>query len=151
MRVVLCGGPTRIERQMTDRILATAKEAPVDQVGRDTLPQMLALIRDATLLVSPDSGPAHMAAAVDTPVIGLYAPTNPARSGPYRSQKWCVNRFPEAARAFMGCEPEALPWWVKIEKPGVMDLIRPEDVTARLDQFMQGGGRGASGSSPPVA
>jgi heptosyltransferase I len=137
MRVVLCGGPSRIEREMADRILAAGKHAPVDQVGRDTLPQMLAVLRDATLLVSPDSGPAHMAAVVATPVIGLYAPTNPARSGPYLSQQWCVNRFPDAARRFMGREPEELPWWVKIERPGVMDLIRPEDVTQRLDQFMQ--------------
>jgi heptosyltransferase I len=78
-----------------------------------------------------------MATMVGTPVIGLYAPTNPARSGPYLSQKWCVNRFPEAARTFMKCEPEQLPWWVKIEKPGVMDLIHPQDVTQRLDEFMQ--------------
>jgi heptosyltransferase I len=136
MRVVLCGGPTRIEREMGDRILAIAEHAPIDQIGRDTLPQMLALLGDATLLLTPDSGPAHMAAVVDTPVIGLYAPTNPARSGPYRSLTWCVDRFPEAARAFMGREPQELPWWVKIEKPGVMDLIQPEDVIRRLDEFM---------------
>jgi len=139
MRVVLCGGPSRIERLMADRIIANAKEAPIDQVGRDTLPQLLALLGRATLLLTPDSGPAHMAGMVDTPVIGLYAATNPARSGPYRSQEWCVNRFPEAARRFMGCAPEQLPWWVKIEKPGVMDLIEPDDVKERLDQFMQRG------------
>src|SRR5208337_2906997 len=121
MRVVLCGGSTSIEREMGDRILATAEHAPINQIGRDTLPQMLALLGAATVLLSPDSGPAHMAAVVDTPVISLYAPTNPARSGPYLSQRWCVNRFPEAARVFMRREPEELPWWVKIEKPGVMD------------------------------
>ncbi|MGA2776509.1 MAG: glycosyltransferase family 9 protein [Steroidobacteraceae bacterium] len=137
MRVVLCGGPSAVELTMRDAILANAKGSPVDQVGRDTLPQMLALIQRATLLLTPDSGPAHMAAVVDKPVIGLYAPTNPARSGPYRSLRWCVNRFPEAARAFMRREPEDLPWWVKIEKPGVMDLIKPDDVIERLDAFMQ--------------
>jgi heptosyltransferase I len=137
MRVVLCGGPSRIEREMSDGIIAAAGHAPIDQVGRDTLPQMLALLGDATLLLTPDSGPAHMAAMVNTPVIGLYAPTNPARSGPYLSQKWCVNHFPEAARMFMGREPEELPWWVKIEKPGVMDLIQPDEVKQRLDEFMQ--------------
>jgi heptosyltransferase I len=136
MRVVLCGGPTRLEREMSDRIVATSQARLIDQVGRDTLPEMLALLRGATLLLAPDSGPAHMATMVGTPVIGLYAATNPARSGPYRSQKWCVNRFPEAARAFMKREPEELPWWVKIEKPGVMDLIQPQDVTERLDEFM---------------
>jgi heptosyltransferase I len=137
MRVVLCGGPTRIEREMGDRVMAASASLPIDQIGRDTLPQMLALLSEATVLLTPDSGPAHMAAAVDTPVIGLYAATNPARSGPYRSQEWCVNRFPEAARSFMGREPEQLPWWVKIERPGVMDLIQPLDVIERLDQFMQ--------------
>jgi heptosyltransferase I len=137
MRVILCGGPSSLEREMGERILALAECRPFDQIGRDTLPQMLALLSKATLLVSPDSGPAHMATVVDTPVIGLYAPTNPARSGPYRSLHWCVNRFAEAARRFMGCEPEELPWWVKIEKPGVMDLIQPEDVMHRLDEFMQ--------------
>jgi len=151
MRVILCGGPSPIERQMGDQIISNTEHAPVDQIGRDTLPQMLALLGEATVLLTPDAGPAHMAAPVDTPVIGLYAATNPARSGPYLSQKWCVNRFPEAARAFMGREPEELPWWVKIEKPGVMDLIDPEDVTERLDQFMQEAAQGneASKRSPP--
>jgi heptosyltransferase I len=136
MRVVLCGGPSRAEREMGDRIAALAVQPLIDQIGRDTLVQMTALLRAATVLLTPDSGPAHMATMVNTPVIGLYAPTNPDRSGPYLSREWCVNRFPEAARAFRGREPEELPWSVKIEKPGVMDLIRPEQVIERLDQFM---------------
>jgi heptosyltransferase I len=138
MRVVLCGGPTPLERDMRDRVLAAASCAILDQVGRDTLPQMLALLARATLLLSPDSGPAHMATMVNTPVIGLYAPTNPARSGPYKSLRWCVSRFDEAAREFRGRDPDELPWWVKIEqRPGAMDLIKPQDVTERLDEFMQ--------------
>jgi heptosyltransferase I len=137
MRVVLCGGPSAIERTTTDAILRTSKTTPIDQVGRDTLPQMLALLREATVLLTPDSGPAHMATVVGTPVIGLYAATNPARSGPYLSGRWCVDRFPDAARKFMGREPGELPWWAKIEKPGVMDLIRPEEVCQRLDEFME--------------
>jgi heptosyltransferase I len=146
MRVVLCGGPSRIEREMGDRIAAFAEQPLTDQIGQDTLPQMAALLKAATLLITPDSGPAHMAAMVDTPVIGLYAPTNPARSGPYLSLELCVNRFPDAARAFKGREPEALPWWVKIEKPGVMDLIRPAEVIERLDEFMaRRNGKGRSG------
>ncbi len=137
MRVVLCGGPTQIERDMGERISSLARAKPLNQIGRDTLPEMLALLSRATVLVSPDSGPAHMGAVVNTPVIGLYAATNPARSGPYLSREWCVDRFPEAARTFMGREPEELPWWVKIEKPGVMDLIQPDEVTQRLDDFMR--------------
>lgn len=137
MRVVLCGGPSGIEREMGERIMARARCAPLNQIGRDTLPQMAALLAAATVLVTPDSGPAHMAALVNTPVIGLYAATNPARSGPYLSRQWCIDRFPDAARTFRGHEPEELPWWTKIEEPGVMDLIRPQEVIARLDEFMR--------------
>lgn len=138
MRVVLCGGPTPLERETGERVRAAASCSIVDQIGKDTLPQMLALLARATVLLTPDSGPAHMATMVDTPVIGLYAPTNPARSGPYKSLRWCVSRFDEAARQFRGRDPADLPWWVKIEQqPGAMELIRPEDVTRRLDEFMQ--------------
>ncbi len=143
MRVVLCGGRSALERETSDRIAALMREPPLDQVGRDTLPEMLALLAAATVLLTPDSGPAHMATAVGTPVIGLYAATNPARSGPYLSLDWCVNRFPEAARRYLGREPEQLPWWTKIERAGVMDLIEPAAVSERLDALMTRGAHGA--------
>jgi heptosyltransferase I len=150
MRVVLCGGPTPVERAMGAAVEAETALKPVNQIGRDTLPQMLALLKRATLLLSPDSGPAHMATMVGTPVLGLYAATNPARSGPYLSREWCVDRFRAAALEFMGREPEQLPWATKIEKPGVMDLIRPQDVIEQLDRFMQGRS-GTSSPAPPDA
>jgi heptosyltransferase I len=148
MRVILCGGPGVIERRMGDGILAHAASQPLDQIGRDTLPQMLALLGAATVLLSPDSGPAHMAGMVGTPVIGLYAATNPARSGPYFSRPWCVDRFPEAARKFLGREPDQLPWNVKIERPGVMDLIEPAAVIDMLDRLMRE--RNPAEQSPPA-
>lgn len=136
MRVILCGGPSSLEREMGAAIVAAARAPLVNQIGRDTLPQMLALIGAATALVSPDSGPAHMATMVGTPVIGLYAATNPARSGPYLSQQWCVDAYAAAARHFRGKPPEALPWTEKIEEPGVMDLIDVDAVCGRLDALL---------------
>lgn len=136
MRVILAGGPSPLEREAGAAIEAAAHEPLVNQIGRDTLPQLLALLGRATALVCPDSGPAHVATMVGTPVIGLYAATNPERSGPYRSREWCVNRYREAARRFRGREPEALPWTEKIEEPGVMELIGVEDVTTKLDQLL---------------
>jgi heptosyltransferase I len=137
MRVILCGGPSDIEREMGAAIEAAVQSPVVNQIGKDTLPQLLALLERATLLLAPDSGPAHMATMVRTPVIGLYAATNPARSGPYLSRPWCVNAYAEAARRFRGRPPERLPWTEKIEKRGVMDLITVEQVTAKLDQALQ--------------
>jgi heptosyltransferase I len=136
MRVILAGGPSEAERRAGAAIEAAAGAAIRNQIGQDTLPEMLALLARATVLVSPDSGPVHMATMVGTPVIGLYAPTNPARSGPYLSGRWCVDAYARAARAFRGCEPQQLPWGHKIEEPGVMDLIGVEEVTARVDELL---------------
>jgi heptosyltransferase I len=133
MRVVLTGGRSAIEQDMGRAIEAAAQQPLINAIGRDTLPQMMALLQRAAVLISPDSGPVHMATAVGTPVIGLYAATNPERTGPYFSRSSCVNRYAEAARQFLRKTPEQLPWMTKIEKPGVMDLIRPEDVIAKLD------------------
>jgi heptosyltransferase I len=77
-----------------------------------------------------------MATMVGTPVIGLYAATNPARSGPYLSGAWCVNAYPEAARVFRGLEPGQLPWTHKIEEPGVMELISVDQVTRKIDELL---------------
>ncbi len=136
MRVILTGGPSELERRTGEAIEQGCAVSLVNQIGKDTLPELLALLSRARVLVSPDSGPVHMATMVGTPVIGLYAATNPARSGPYLSGRWCVNAYAEAARRFRGCEPGQLPWNHKIEVPGVMDLIRPEQVTARLDELL---------------
>ena len=136
MRVILAGGPSPIERDTGAAIERAARVRLVNQIGRDTLPQLLALLARATVLLTPDSGPAHMATMVGTPVIGLYAATNPERSGPYLSRQWCVNAYAEAARRFRGCEPERLAWSTKIEQPGVMDLIDVRQVTARLDELL---------------
>jgi heptosyltransferase I len=137
MRVILCGGPTALERQVGAAIEASMRTPAINQIGKDTLPQMLALLERASVLVAPDSGPAHMATMVRTPVVGLYAATNPARSGPYLSRPWCVNAYAEAARRFRGRPPERLPWTEKIEERGVMDLIKVAQVTAKLDQALQ--------------
>jgi heptosyltransferase I len=136
MRVILVGGPSELERRTGAAIERACGTLLVNQIGKDTLPELLALLARATVLVSPDSGPVHMATMVGTPVLGLYAATNPARSGPYLSQRWCVDAYPRAARAFRGCTPAQLPWTHKIEDPGVMDLISVEEVTAKLDELL---------------
>jgi heptosyltransferase I len=136
MRVILAGGPSAAEKRVGAQIEAAADVALVNQIGKDTLPELLALLARATVLVSPDSGPVHMATMAGTPVIGLYAATNPARSGPYLSGRWCIDAYARAAHAFRGCEPLELPWGHKIEEPGVMDLIEVGEVTARLDELL---------------
>ena len=137
MRVILCGGPGPVERAMADAIVTAAAVPVLDQVGKDTLPELLALLARADVLLSPDSGPAHMATMVGTPVIGLYAATNSVRTGPYLSRGNCIDRYAEAARIYFGKEPGQLGWATKVERPGVMDLITPEVVIAKLDAVIR--------------
>ena len=135
MRVILAGGPTPLERETGLAIERLVSAPVINQIGKDTLPQLLALLRRARVLIAPDSGPVHMATLAGTPVIGLYAATNPARSGPYLSRQWCVDAYAEAAVRFCGKPADALPWTRKIEEPGVMDLISVQQVTAKLDEL----------------
>jgi heptosyltransferase I len=138
MRVILAGGRSTLERDMGEAIVAAASPATaiVNQVGKDTLPELLGLLASATVLLSPDSGPAHMATMVGTPVLGLYAATRTARAGPYYSRQWCVDRYDEAARMVFGKSADAIPWTEKIERPGVMDLIQVPEVTGKLDDLL---------------
>jgi heptosyltransferase I len=136
MRVVMVGGRTPLEAQMGGAIAAAARTNVVNQIGKDTLPQLLGLLSQSTVLLSPDSGPAHMATMVALPVIGLYAATNPARTGPYYSRQWCVDKYNDAAQKYFGKPAAELPWTTKIERSGVMDLIGVGDVTAKLDALM---------------
>lgn len=143
MQVILAGGPSPLEIQMGGAI-TQATGTPratgaslINRIGSDSLPQLLQLLARSTVLLSPDSGPVHMASMVGLPVIGLYAATNSERSGPYFSRPWCVDKYALAARKFLGKSAASLPWTTKIERPGVMDLISVADVTDRLDQLMR--------------
>ncbi|HXS91265.1 MAG TPA: glycosyltransferase family 9 protein [Steroidobacteraceae bacterium] len=136
MRVVLCGGRSKIEQQMGDAIVRNMSEACENTIGQDTLLEFLATLERAVAIITPDSGPAHMATAVGTPVVGLYAATNPTRSGPYLSRQWCVDKYDLAARRLLGKPAADLPWTTKIERPGVMDLITPDDVIKKLHSVM---------------
>jgi heptosyltransferase I len=136
MRVVLVGGRSALEMHMGEGIAAAASATLINQIGKDTLPQLLGLLSQSTVLLSPDSGPAHMATMVGLPVIGLYAATNPSRAGPYYSRQWCVDKYDAAAQKYLGRPAAQLPWTTKIERSGVMDLIAVSEACAKLDALM---------------
>jgi heptosyltransferase I len=138
-RVVLLGGRSPLERETTDAILAAMRpvapgDAVVDLVGKDTLKQLPALLARADLLMTPDSGPMHIANAMGTKVLGLHAASNPRRSGPYSDIRFCADRYDDAARKYLGKPAAALRWGTKIEHEGVMDLVTVEDGIAAFER-----------------
>lgn len=137
MRVVLSGGPSELERAVGAAIESQMRTECLNLVGKDTLEQSKAMLQRAALVLSPDSGPVHIASALGTPVLGLYAATWSRRSGPYNSLDLCVDHYEEAARTYRRAAAGELRWGHRIEEPGVMDLVRPDEVVERLRAFAQ--------------
>ncbi len=95
LQPLLLGGPSRMDREMADRIIHLTSARPLDLVGND-LRRLVWLLDGSALVVSPDTGPLHIARALDVPVVGLYGYTNPKRSGPYkRYQDLVVDGYAE--------------------------------------------------------
>jgi heptosyltransferase I len=136
LRVVLCGGRSELEKEVGAEIVKRMKQPVLNTIGEDTLLEFLATLERATFLLTPDSGPAHMASAVGIPVVGLYAATNPARSGPYLSRQWCIDRYDAASRRVFKRPATEIPWTTKIERPGIMDLITPEEVIRKFHALL---------------
>ncbi len=137
-RIVLCGGRSALERDTTDAILAAMHAPALDLVGKDTLKQLPALLERADLVMTPDSGPMHIANAMGAKVLGLHAASNPVRSGPYSDIRYCVDRYDAAARKFLGKPASELKWGTKIEFDDVMDLIAVEDAIAAFERYASG-------------
>ncbi len=80
MQVILNGGPG--EESLTRQVQAACRNSdPLAYIGN--LKGLIALLRRSRLMVGPDTGPLHLAAALGVPTIGLYGPTAPQRNGPY--------------------------------------------------------------------
>ena len=140
-RVVLCGGRSELERSTADAIVAAMRAPVLDLVGKDTLKQLPALLARADLLVTPDSGPMHIGNAMGTRVLGLHAASNPARSGPYSDRRYCVDRYDDAARRYLGKPAAALKWGAKIEHDGVMELVTTTDAIDAFERYRSDHGR----------
>ncbi len=80
LRIIINCGPG--EAELAEIVVANATSAlPI--IVQYKVPEMMALLRGAELVVAADSGPLHLANALGTPVVGLYGPTSPDRNGPY--------------------------------------------------------------------
>jgi heptosyltransferase I len=135
-RVVLCGGRSELERSMADAIQAQLHTPALDLVGKDTLKQLPALLARANLVMTPDSGPMHIANAMGAKVLGLHAASNPNRSGPYSDRRYCVDRYDDAARKYLAKQAADLKWGTKIEFDDVMELITVEDGIAAFERYV---------------
>lgn len=131
--LVMCGGPTAGEAQLAQAILQQLPAPVLDLVGKTSLKQLLALISEAAIVLSPDSGPAHMATTQGVPVIGLYAHSNPARTGPYFSLESTIDAYSQHILQQTGKPANQLPWGTRAKGEDLMSAITVKQVIATFD------------------
>lgn len=139
MPVVLTGGPSDEEQRIADELVTWAVKNSVpclNLVGKTSLKQLAAVLGSVKVLVSPDTGPAHLASAMGTPVVGLYADITPKLSAPYMSRDLVVDRYPEALQQFMKKSIDDVPWITRVHNPKAMSLIMVDDVMQQLEKVL---------------
>jgi heptosyltransferase I len=124
-RVLLIGGPRERERSVAEGILADPAAGAVSGLG-DSVRRMMWMVAGVDLMISPDTGPLHLAHALGTPVVGLFGHTNPARVGPWRDfRELVVDRYTEPGAPL---DPSAYE-----PKPSRMARIEVADVLAKVE------------------
>ncbi|GMQ47948.1 glycosyltransferase family 9 protein [Vibrio sp. 10N] len=136
-KVILAGSPAKIEVELGAKIEALCSHTINNVIGQSSLMQMLALLDMGDLVIAPDTGPTHMANAMNTPVIGLYAHHNPQRTGPYCYLDYVVSAYEEAIVAETGKASNELEWRARVKDKQAMQRIKAESVIAMFDHVVK--------------
>ena len=98
VRFAVMGG--KDERELGAGIAAAAPDRSLNLAGELTLPEMVEWLRLCAVMVTNDTGPMHVAAALGRPVLGLFGPTDPRRTGPYGQVEHVLRQPPPCAPCF---------------------------------------------------
>ncbi|CAM3030797.1 glycosyltransferase family 9 protein [Vibrio mytili] len=136
LNVILAGSPAQVEKDLGQDIERRLDVPVTNLIGKSSLLQMLALLDKADLVIAPDTGPTHMANAMGTPVIGLYAHHNPERTGPYNYRDFVVSAYNEALWAETQKQPDEVDWRTRVQDEKAMQRITSEQVINMLDNML---------------
>ncbi len=134
--ILFTGGNSPVELDLCDRLGKLAPKSTLSLCGKTTPKQLAALLSLADVLIAPDTGSVHIARAMNTPVIGLYAVASPKLTGPYQQMEYCVDRYPQAVHKFLRKNPEQLPWNTRVHNAEAMSLITVDDVMRQLENVL---------------
>ncbi|MCK6263267.1 glycosyltransferase family 9 protein [Vibrio sp. ZSDE26] len=136
LQVILCGGPTDRERTLATKIEQAMQSPAINLIGKTSLKQLTAVLKKAEVVIAPDSGPAHIATTQGTPVIGLYAHSNPHRTGPYNSLGYTVSVYKQVAEEQYGEPLENVHWGARVKGSDLMQKIELEQVIEQLERVL---------------
>ncbi|MGV3002022.1 glycosyltransferase family 9 protein [Vibrio sp.] len=134
--VILCGSPSEREIQLGENIRQFMCHQATNLIGQTSLKQLLAVLNRADIVLAPDSGPAHMATTQGTPVIGLYAHSNPKRTGPYLSLDTTVSVYDECLFKQYGKSASELSWGTRVKGSDLMATITLEATINQLKKII---------------
>ncbi|MBD5771566.1 glycosyltransferase family 9 protein [Marinomonas colpomeniae] len=129
---VITGGPSSSEAGFAEQVIGDKQKEIINLVGKTPLDSMLSVLKGAALVISPDTGPAHMATLVGVPVLGLYAHSNPQRTGPYRDLDKVVSVYDMLAEKEYQKPVTELPWSTRVHDSNAMQHIHIDQVLAIL-------------------
>jgi len=104
----------------------------IDLTGQTSIPEMMEWLRVSHLVVTNDTGPMHIAAALGRPVVGVFGPTDPAQTGPYGDRVTILSSDLRCAP----CLKSTCHWKVNME---CLHSIKARDVVAASDQWLSRG------------
>jgi len=122
--ILLTGGPNDV--RLGDEIMGRLSWKPLNLVGKTSLWQLGALIKRCDLYITCDSGPMHISAAVETPTVALFGPTDPVRHRPYGESHVVIKKDTECSPCY---ERECK------EKHDCMRAIQVEDVVEAVAKY----------------
>lgn len=134
--VLLTGGPTSMEKTLSANIQTLMSQPVVNLVGQSNLKQLLALLKLSDLVLAPDTGPAHMAVTQQTPVIGLYAHSNPKRTGPYLYLDYVVEVYHQHLMTQQRKTAQQVKWGTRVKGDNLMADISITAVTKMIDKVV---------------
>lgn len=136
MQVLLCGSPAPREVKLGQAIEGLCQHPVTNLIGQTSLKQLTALLGQASVVLAPDTGPAHLATTQGTPVIGLYAHSNPKRTGPYNSLEYVASVYDQHAEQQHGKPASELAWGTRVKGSDIMKDIDTDRVKSTLDRLV---------------
>lgn len=130
--IVLTGGPGIKEIEFASNIQQQTVVSCLNLVGQTTLTQLAAILKQVNLLIAPDTGPIHLASAVATTAIGLFAAKRAEYTGPYNQVQNCINLYEQAAEKIMHKPVSQLAWQKNIPGAEAMQLISVKRVMDKI-------------------
>jgi heptosyltransferase I len=125
MQPMLIGGPSTFEKKIADKICGLCKSNPAVALG-EPIRNMILQISGSSMVVSPDTGPLHIAVALDVPTVGLYGYSDPRRCGPYKKyHDLLIDKYTNPGE-------EDTPITRKT-RPNRMGLITPGEVIEKIE------------------